>query len=200
MLNRTLRAALFLAAGLLVAGTALAEVDDPLYRSDGSWGQSYDDQWAVKRIGFTDSSDSAWSVETGEGNSVIVAVIDTGVDYFHPDLARSTIWRNKAERENGIDDDEPRLEGVEIQLRDTDVLPSYVQTWNDGPGDWQYWVEDPTNPDWPYGKNQLVDWSSTGGPPMNCTNHCWPLPKKSTLPPRVTPARGKSPCLRPVCD
>ena len=105
MLNLILRSVLVVAACLLAADTGLAAVNDPLYEAVGSWGQSYDDQWAVKRIGFTDSDDSAWSVETGASSSVIVAVIDTGVDYFHRDLARSTIWRNKAERENGIDDD-----------------------------------------------------------------------------------------------
>jgi hypothetical protein len=63
---------------------------------------------------------------------------------------------------NGIDDDEPRLRGVEIQLRDADVLPSYVETWDAGPGDWQYWVEDETVPV-RGGKNHPVDWSSTGG-------------------------------------
>jgi subtilisin family serine protease len=87
-------------------GTAFAAgLDDPLFGKRGSWGQAYDDQWAVKRVGFTDEPDSAWSKETGTTNRIIVAVIDTGIDYFHPDLARDTVWRNPAEKENGIDDD-----------------------------------------------------------------------------------------------
>lgn len=48
---------------------------------------------------------AAWDVETGTSNSILVAVIDTGVDYRHPDLA-ANIWNNTAETpNNGIDDD-----------------------------------------------------------------------------------------------
>ena len=36
---------------------------------------------------------------------VIVAVIDTGLDYFHPDLDPGRVWRNSKELPNGIDDD-----------------------------------------------------------------------------------------------
>ncbi|MGN6386745.1 MAG: S8 family serine peptidase, partial [Verrucomicrobiota bacterium] len=47
---------------------------------------------------------AAWVLSTGSSN-VLIAVIDTGVDYFHEDL-RDNLWRNPGEIPgNGIDDD-----------------------------------------------------------------------------------------------
>jgi subtilisin family serine protease len=82
---------------------------DRFYHARGSWGQAYEDQWALKRIGFTPagSGTSAWDQIQHEAlHPVIVAVIDTGLDYFHPDLRRESVWRNQKELPNGRDDDQ----------------------------------------------------------------------------------------------
>ena len=80
---------------------------DPLYLSRGSWRQSYDDQWALKRIGFTPRGrgNSAWDLIKEAKHPVIVAVIDSGLDYSHPDLHPKNLWRNPGEIPNGRDDD-----------------------------------------------------------------------------------------------
>ena len=47
----------------------------------------------------------AWSLARPATNPVVVAVIDTGIDYTHPDLA-GNLWTNTAEIPgNGLDDD-----------------------------------------------------------------------------------------------
>ncbi|MBL9136297.1 MAG: tandem-95 repeat protein [Verrucomicrobiales bacterium] len=68
-------------------------------------------QWGLHNTGQTGGSPGsdiaaleAWSVTTGS-DDVVVAIVDTGVDTFHPDLERN-IWVNARETPgNGVDDD-----------------------------------------------------------------------------------------------
>ena len=81
------------------------EVNDPYFSSKGLWGQKYDDQWAIKRAGFTEEMIST-ARDNADAEPVTVAVVDTGIDWFHPDLDRKNLWRNEGEiPDNGIDDE-----------------------------------------------------------------------------------------------
>jgi subtilisin family serine protease len=53
-------------------------------------------QWNLRMI----EAANAWAIITGNTN-IVVAIIDTGVDYTHPDLA-ANMWRNPGE--TGVDD------------------------------------------------------------------------------------------------
>jgi hypothetical protein len=73
--------------------------NDPYFNSSGSWGQSYRDLYGLTNI----SCPAAW--DTANGAGVVVAVIDSGMDYRHPDLTNQ-VWINPGEIPgNGIDDD-----------------------------------------------------------------------------------------------
>lgn len=84
-----------------------APPDDPFLASSGTWQQGYADQWGLHRIGFGAPSDAetAWQLGKDTAEPVIVAVIDTGLDFTHPDLARENLWINPRETANGVDDD-----------------------------------------------------------------------------------------------
>jgi len=58
-------------------------------------------QWYLPVI----EAQAAWDITRGD-TSVIIGIIDTGIDYTHPDLILN-LWRNTAEISgNGIDDDD----------------------------------------------------------------------------------------------
>ncbi|MDX1953843.1 MAG: S8 family serine peptidase [Verrucomicrobiota bacterium] len=71
----------------------------------------------------------AWAYTVGSSN-VIVAVIDTGIDYFHPDLVEN-IWKNPGEfGGNGLDDDGngfvDDLYGYDFIAADSDPLDDHL--------------------------------------------------------------------------
>jgi len=72
VISRTVAAcAAALAVALGGAGSATAAPDDPLYA----------DQWGPQQV----RAEQAWTTSTGSG--VIIGVVDSGVDFDHPDLA-----------------------------------------------------------------------------------------------------------------
>ncbi len=87
-------------------------------------------QWYVDDGGFADVGlPYAWDVERGD-TSVVIAIMDTGVDTSHPDLA-SRIWHNPGEIPgNGLDDDHNGLvddfEGWDFGSGDNDPKPEYT--------------------------------------------------------------------------
>lgn len=84
----------------------LAPPDNHFFVSKGSWGQTYPDQWGLQRIGFDTSPQSAWRLVRKDAQPVIVAVIDTGLDWNHKNIDSDKLWRNPKEiPDNGIDDD-----------------------------------------------------------------------------------------------
>lgn len=92
--------------------------NDSMFQRKGSFTQdpsdpAFQDMWWVSKIGL----DKAWDYlepgeegitekkDTADSGDIVVAVVDTGVDYNHPDL-RENIWKNTDEiAGNNIDDD-----------------------------------------------------------------------------------------------
>jgi len=70
---------------------------------------NFSQQWGLKNTGIKNGVDididKAWDIETGSGE-VIVAIIDSGIDYNNPDL-KDNLWTNDLELhgKSGFDDD-----------------------------------------------------------------------------------------------
>jgi subtilisin family serine protease len=85
-------------------GQAHAIPNDPMFTTQ--WGLRNDGTNPPNHPGTADAdidAPEAWDIETGD-SSVIVAMLDTGIDWDHPDLS-ARIWNNADETVNGVDDD-----------------------------------------------------------------------------------------------
>ena len=81
-----------------------------VYKVDGNVNDSlYTSQWSLRKI----KADLAWQISQGS-DTVLVGVIDTGVDYLHPDLKNKMFYNpgevgtdnlGRDKKSNGIDDD-----------------------------------------------------------------------------------------------
>jgi subtilisin family serine protease len=92
----------------------LFNVSDPYYQSSGTWGQPYADLWGLKQI----NAEHAWNFSRGQ--SVVVAVVDSGIDFTHPDLV-SQAWVNPDEIGQAPDNGYPGdLHGWDFVSNDND--------------------------------------------------------------------------------
>jgi len=79
--------------------------DNHYFTSQGSWGQQYPDQWALKRIGFDATPQSAWRLVKRNAQPVVVAVIDTGVDWNHRNIDLENLWHKPKDTDGKGGDD-----------------------------------------------------------------------------------------------
>ncbi len=96
-------------------------------------------QWALSKIQAFD----AWNKTEGN-DSVLIGIIDTGIDYFHPDL-QNKIWQNPGEtgngkESNGIDDDN---NGFIDDYRGWDFTDRVGFPFDSTGGDYLDWDNDP---------------------------------------------------------
>ncbi len=85
--------------------------------NDTFWG----DMWNMVQVG----AETAW--DTATGLNVVIAVIDTGVDYTHPDLAGNIFINVGETADNGLDDDSngyiDDVNGYDFVDGDNDAYP-----------------------------------------------------------------------------
>ena len=98
-----------------LSGNANVEYASPNYRRELAAtpnDTNFYSLWGMHNTGQTGGTPDAdidapeaWDISTGS-STVVVAIIDSGIDYNHPDLA-ANVWRNAAEYSGttGVDDD-----------------------------------------------------------------------------------------------
>ncbi|MDF2558015.1 MAG: in like serine protease [Bacillales bacterium] len=82
----------------------IIDIVEPDYKSTITVEPNYNLLWGLKNAnyGIDINVESAWTKTKGDG--VIVAVIDTGIDWSHPDLS-DRVWVNNSDPIDGIDND-----------------------------------------------------------------------------------------------
>ena len=91
--------------------------NDPAWTSNTLWG--------LVRV----NAPAAWAAFPNTARDVVVAIVDSGVNYRHPDLSGSA-WVNRGEVPgNGLDDDSngyvDDVHGIDIVNRDSDPIDDY---------------------------------------------------------------------------
>lgn len=79
--------------------------NDPYLYSYGSWHQSDYDLWNLRHINLLSDAHQEMAWDISRGDNVVVAVVDTGLDYNHAEMLNN-VWKNPSEIPgNNLDDD-----------------------------------------------------------------------------------------------
>ncbi|WP_303857353.1 S8 family peptidase [Aminicella lysinilytica] len=64
----------------------------------------FNKQWGMQNDNYSIHAKKMWSNIDNNKNTILVAIVDTGIDFNHPELS-NVQWLNSREKVNGIDDD-----------------------------------------------------------------------------------------------